>query len=136
MFLKVSPRRGLLSFGKKGKLSPRFIGPFEILDRVGEVAYRLAFPLQFSQVHNVFHVLMLRKYQENTSHVLDWKKIEVDQDVTYEEQPLRIIERTDRTLRGRMIPLVRVQWNHHDVKELTWEIESEMRSRYPHLVAV
>ena len=79
---------------------------------------------------------MLRKYQENTSHVLDWKKIEVDQDVTYEEQPLRIIERKDRTHRGRMIPLVRVQWNHHDVKESTWETESEMRSRYPHLFAV
>ena len=94
VFLKVSPRRGVLRFGKKGKLSPRFIGPFEILDRVGEVAYRLALPPQLSQVHNVFHVSMLRKYQENSSHsshILDWKEIEVDQDVSYEEQPLHIL---------------------------------------------
>ena len=85
MFLKVSPRRGLLYFGKKGKLFPRFIGPFEIFDRVGKVAYRLAPLPQLSQVHNIFHVSMLWKYQENSSHVLDWNKIKVDQDDTYEE---------------------------------------------------
>ena len=109
MFLKVSPRRSVLQFGKKWNLSPRFIGPFEILDRVGEVAYHLALPPQFSQVHNVFHVSMLQKYQENTSHVLDWRKIEVDQEVSYEEQPLRILEREERFLRGQTIPLVKVQ---------------------------
>ena len=79
---------------------------------------------------------MLRKYQENSSHsshILDWKEIEVDQDVSYEEQPIRILERKDRILRGWTIPLVRVQWNHHNVEESTWETESEMRSRYPHL---
>ena len=108
MFLKVSPRCDVLRFGKKGKLSSRFIGPFEFLDTVGKVAYRLDLPPQFSQVHNVFYVSMLQKYQKNTSHVLDWKKIEVVQDVSYEEQPLRIIEQKDRILRGQMLPLVRV----------------------------
>ena len=69
----------------------------------------------------------------HSSHILDWKEIEVDQDVSYEEQPIRILERKDRILKGRMIPLVRVQWNHHNIGESTWEIESEMRSRYSHL---
>ena len=109
--LKVSPRRRVLRFGKKGKLSPRFIGPFEILDRVGKVAYRLALPPQLSQVHNIFHVSMLWKYQKNSSHslhILDWKEIEVDQDISYEEQSLRILEKKDHILRGRTNPLIRV----------------------------
>ena len=108
VFLKISPRRGLMRFGKSGKLSPRFIGPFEILERIGEVAYRLALPPQLSGVHDVFHVSMLRKYEPDPSHVLDWTDLEVGGDASYEERPVRVLDRRDQVLRGKTIPLVKV----------------------------
>lgn len=86
VFLKVSPRKGLKKFSLSGKLAPRYIGPFEILDRVGEVAYRLALPPQLSGVHNVFHVSMLRRYEPDPSHVLDWVDLGVENDVSYERE--------------------------------------------------
>ncbi|KAF5940606.1 hypothetical protein HYC85_021773 [Camellia sinensis] len=125
VFLKISPRRGLMRFGKSGKLSPRFIGPFEILERIWEIAYRLALPPQLSGVHDVFHISMLRKYEPDPSHVLDWTDLEVDEDVSYEERPVRVLERRDRVLRDKMIPLVKVLWKHHRVEEATWEREVE-----------
>ncbi|GMP66376.1 hypothetical protein CsSME_00026758 [Camellia sinensis var. sinensis] len=126
VFLKISPRRGLMRFGKSGKLSPRFIGPFEILEKIGEVAYRLALPPQLSGVHDVFHVSMLRKYEPDPSHVLDWTDLEVDEDASYEERPVRVLDRRDQVLRGKTIPLVKVLWKHHGVEEATWERELEM----------
>ena len=83
VFLKVMPKRGVVRFGKRGKLSPRFIGPFEILERVGTVAYQLALPPSMSGVHEVFHVSMLRKYTPDPAHVVDWGQIEVDTDGTF-----------------------------------------------------
>ena len=133
VFLKISPRRGLMRFGKSGKLSPRFIGPFQILDKVGEVAYRLALPPQLSGVHPVFHVSMLRKYNRDPSHILDWTELTLEQDASYEEQPIQILESRDRVLRDKTITMVRVLWKHHGVEESTWEDELETRSRYPHL---
>ncbi|XP_059654861.1 uncharacterized protein LOC132301640 [Cornus florida] len=88
VFLRVSPWKGLMRFGKSGKLSPRFIGSFKILDRVGEVAYRLVLPPQMDRVHNVFHVSMLRKYEPDPSHVLDWVDVIIDEDVSYEVGPV------------------------------------------------
>ena len=131
VFLKISPRRGLMRFGKSGKLSPRFIGPFEIIERIGEVAYRLALPSQLSGVHDVFHVSMLRKYEPDPSHVLDWTDLEVDEDASYEERPVRVLDRRDQVLRGKTIPLVKVLWKHHGVEEATWERELEVREKYP-----
>ena len=133
VFLKISPRRGLMRFGKSGKLSPRFIGPFEILERIGETAYRLALPPQLSGVHDVFHVSMLRKYEPDPSHVLDWTDLEVDEDASYEERPVRVLDRRDQVLRGKTIPLVKVLWKHHGVEEATWERELEVREKYPDL---
>ena len=133
VFLKISPRRGLMRFGKSGKLSPRFIGPFEILERIGEVAFRLALPPQLSGVHDVFHMSMLRKYESNLSHVLDWTDLEVDEDASYEERPARVVEKRDQVLRGKTIPLVKVLWKHHGVEEATWERELEVREKYPDL---
>ena len=133
VFLKISPRRGLMRFGKSGKLSPRFIGPFEILERIGEVAYRLALPPQLSGVHDVFHVSMLRKYEPDPSHALDWTDLEVDEDASYEERPVRVLDRRDQVLRGKTIPLVKVLWKHHGVEEATWERELEVREKYPDL---
>ncbi|KAL5569900.1 hypothetical protein UlMin_026475 [Ulmus minor] len=92
VFLKVAPMKGVMLFGKKGKLSPRYIGPFEILERIGKVAYRLALPPELSLVHNVFHVSMLQKYVPDPSHVLENEPIEVYEDLTYEEQPVQILD--------------------------------------------
>ena len=88
VFLKVMPKRGVVRFGKRGKLSPRFIGPFEILERVGIVAYRLALPPIMPSVHEVFHVSMLQRYTPDPAHVVDWGEIEVDTDGTFEEGPV------------------------------------------------
>ena len=117
-----------MRFGKSGKLSPRFIGPFQILDKVGEVAYRLALPPQLSGVHPVFHVSMLRKYNRDPSHVLDWTELALEQDASYEEQPIRILESKNHVLRGKKITIVKVLWKHHGVEESTWEDELETRS--------
>ena len=88
VFLRVSPLRGVKRFGVRGKLSPRFVGPFEILERVGEVAYRLAMPPALSGVHDIFHVSMLRKYVSDSMHVLSCENLELDQDLSYEEKPI------------------------------------------------
>ena len=98
VFLKVMPKRGVVRFGKHGKLLTRFIGPFEILERVGKVAYWLALPPSMAGVHEVFHVSMLRKYAPDPAHVVDWGHIEVDTDGTFEEGPGCIIDSCDQVL--------------------------------------
>ena len=95
IFLKVMPKRGVVRFGKRGKLSLRFIGPFKILDWVGTVAYWLALPPSMSGVHEIFHVSMLRRYTPDLAHVVDWGEIEVDTDGTFEEGPVCIIDSQD-----------------------------------------
>ena len=96
VFLKVMPKRGVVRFGKHRKLSPRFIGPFEILERIGIVAYRLALPPSMSGVYEVFHVCMLRKYTPDPARVVDWGQIEVDTDETFEEGPVCIVDSRDQ----------------------------------------
>nr|CAD1833597.1 unnamed protein product [Ananas comosus var. bracteatus] len=130
---KVSPTRGIKRFGIRGKLSPRFIGPYEILERVGPVVYRLALPPNLSGVHNVFHVSVLRKYIFDPTHVLDATPVELRDDFSFEEQPVRVLAREMRKLRNRDIPYVRVLWSNHGEQEATWELESALRERYPHL---
>ena len=108
VFLKVVPKRGVVRFGKRGKLSPRFIGSFEILKRIGTVAYRLALPPSMIGVHEVFHVSMLRKYTPDPAHVVDWGQIEVDTDETFEEGPMCIVDSHDQVLQRKTVRLVRV----------------------------
>ena len=98
VFLRVMPKRGVVRLGKRGKLSPRFIGPFEILERVGTVAYGLALPPSMPGFHEVFHVSMLRQYTPDPAHVVDWGQIEVDRDGTFEEGPVRIVDSRDQVL--------------------------------------
>ncbi|KAL0536697.1 hypothetical protein IC582_025657 [Cucumis melo] len=133
VFLKVAPMKGILRFERRGKLSPRFVGPFEILERIGPVAYRLALPPSLSTVHDVFHVSMLRKYAPNPSHVVDYEPLEIDENLSYTEQPVEVLAREVKTLRNKEIPLVKVLWRNHRVEEATWEREDDMRSRYPEL---
>ena len=102
------PKRGVVRLCKRGKLSPRFIGPFEILDRIGTIAYRLALLPSMSCVHEVIHVSMLRKYTPDPAHVVDWGQIEVDTDGTFEEGPLCILDSRDRILRHKTVRLVMV----------------------------
>ena len=96
VFLKVMPKRGVVRSDKRGKLAPRYIGPFEVLERVGTVAYRLALPPILSGVHEVFHVFMLWKYTLDPAHVVDWGEITVDTDGTFEEGPVRILDSQDQ----------------------------------------
>ena len=120
----------MVRFGKRDKLSPRFIGPFEILKRVGTVAYRLALPPNMSGVHEVFHVSMLWRYTPDPAHVVDWGEIEVDTDGTFEEGPMYIMDSQDQVLRHKTVRLVRVLWYHRGVEESMWEHEDTMRATY------
>ena len=133
VFLKVMPKRGVVRFDKRGKLSPRFIGPFEILERVGTVAYQLALPPSMLGVHEVFHVSMLQKYTPDPAHVVDWGQIEVDTDGTFEEGPVCIVDSLDQVLRRKTVRLVKVLWMHYGVEESTREHEDTMRATYPFL---
>ncbi|KAH0757160.1 hypothetical protein KY290_020653 [Solanum tuberosum] len=133
VFLRVSPMKGVMRFGRRGKLSPRYIGPFETLRTVGEVAYELALPPAFSAIHPVFHVSMLRRYVPDESHVLQYDAVELDDRLTFVEEPVAILARDVRRLRSRAIPVVKVHWRHRPVEEATWEIEHEMRAQFPGL---
>ncbi|PRQ43373.1 putative nucleotidyltransferase, Ribonuclease H [Rosa chinensis] len=133
VFLKLSPWKGVVRFGKRGKLSPRYIGPYEIVERIGLVAYRLALPPQLSQVDDVFHVSMLRKYIIDPSHVLPDQPITLTEDLTYEEEPVQILDCREQVLRSKVISLVKVLWRNHLIEEATWEPEDQMRQQYPHL---
>ncbi|KAM6552778.1 hypothetical protein CsatB_013540 [Cannabis sativa] len=133
VFLRISPMKGIKRFGKKGKLSPRFIGPFEILERIGQVAYRLTMPPALAAVHNVFHVSMLRKYVSHSSHVLSYEALELQPDLSYEEQPVQILDRREKVLRSKTVALVKVLWRNSKVEEATWELETDMQQKYPEL---
>ena len=127
------PKRGVVRFVKWGKPLLRFIEPFEILERVGIVAYRLALPPSMSCVHEVFYVSMLRKYTPDPSHMVDWGEITVDTDGTFEEGPVRIMDSWDQVLRRKTVRLVKVLWQHRGVEEETWEQENTIRATYPFL---
>ncbi|GKV34371.1 hypothetical protein SLEP1_g42748 [Rubroshorea leprosula] len=133
VFLKVSPTRGVLRFGIRGKLSPRYIGPYPILERIGEVAYKLELPGNLAGVHDVFHVSLLRKYVPDPSHIINPEPIQLREDLTYDEHPIRILDFKERVMRKRTIRFVKVLWDNHSIKEATWELESKMRQDHPHL---
>lgn len=108
VFLKVSPWKGIMRFGKKGKLSPRYIGPYEVIDKVEMLAYRLALPPELAQIHNVFHVSVLRKYVPDSSHILQTEPVELQKDLTYVVEPVQILNKEVKQLRSKEIPLVKV----------------------------
>ena len=127
------PKRGVVRFGEREKLSPRFIGPFEILERVVTFEYRLALSPSMLGVHEVFHVSVLQEYTPCPAYVMNWGYIEVDTDGTFEEGPVCIVDSRDQVLRRKTVRLVRVLWPHSGVEESTWEREDTMRATYPFL---
>ncbi|XP_073318149.1 uncharacterized protein [Primulina huaijiensis] len=122
-YVKVSPMKGVIRFNKAGKLNPRYVGPFEILEKVGKLAYRLALPPDMSRIHNVFHVSQLIKYISDPNHILEAGPLLVEsnlnEELKYEEIPNRIVDTKDQILRRRTIPYVKVQWSNHTEKEAT-----------------
>ena len=131
VFLKVSPWKKVMRFGKKGKLSLRFIEPYEVIKKVGPVGYRLALPPDLEKIHNVFHVSMLWRYRSDPSHVVSPETIEFRPDLTYEEEPVEILAQEVKELWNKKIPLVKVLWRNHKIEEATWEREETMRQQYP-----
>ncbi|KAL6331696.1 hypothetical protein AAG906_016692 [Vitis piasezkii] len=125
--------KSVIRFGRKGKLSPHFVGPFEILERVGTLAYKVALPPSLSKIHNVFHVSTLRKYIYDPSHVVELEPIQISEDLTYEEVPVQIVDVMDKVLRHAVVKLVKVQWSNHSIRKATWELEEEMREKHPQL---
>ncbi|KAA3460467.1 DNA/RNA polymerases superfamily protein [Gossypium australe] len=117
VFLKVSPWKKVMRFGRKGKFSPRFIRPYRVLKRVGQVAYQLELPSELKQMHDVFHVSMLRRYRSDPSHVVPVEEVELRPDLSYEEEPIQIFERDVKVLRRKSVPLVKVLWRNHESEE-------------------
>jgi hypothetical protein len=133
VYLKVSPLRGMRRFKDKGKLSPRFIGPFLILKRVGEVAYQLELPDHLADVHDVFHISQLKKCLRVPEEQLPMEELSVQSDLTYTEYPVKILDTLTRVTRNKVIKMCKVQWNHHGEGEATWEREEELRIDFSHL---
>ncbi|WVZ52445.1 hypothetical protein U9M48_003500 [Paspalum notatum var. saurae] len=135
VYLKVSPMRGIHRFNMKGKLAPRYIGPFKILVKKGEVAYRLELPPSLSGVHDVFHVSQLKKCLIMPEEQAPLEELEVQEDLTYTEHPVKILDTSERNTRNKKIKMCRVQWSHHTEAEATWEREDELKAAYPALFA-
>nr|GFB57693.1 putative reverse transcriptase domain-containing protein [Tanacetum cinerariifolium] len=129
VMLKVSPRKGVIQFGKQGKLNPQYIGPFKILERIGPVAYKLELPEELSNVHNTFHVSNLKKCLSNESLVISIKELQLDDKLHFVEEPVETIDREIKKLRQSRIPIVKVRWNSKRGQEFTWERKDEIRDK-------
>ncbi|XP_028088278.1 uncharacterized protein LOC114288862 [Camellia sinensis] len=130
VFIRVTPMKGQTRFGRKRKLIPCYIGPIQILKKLGPVAYHIALPSGMEQMHNVFHVSMFHGYLRDPFHVIDYHRIMLDDDMIYENKPIQLIDQQVKQLRSKSISMVKVEWNEHYGKEETWEKDDEMRKRY------
>jgi hypothetical protein len=135
VYLKVSPMRGIRRSNVRGKLAPRYIGPFKVLERKGEVAYHLELPPNLSGVHEVFHVSQLKKCLRVPEEQAPLEGLDVQEDLTYTEHPVKILKTSERVTRNKKIKMCRVQWSHHTEDEATWEREDELRKTYLDLFA-
>jgi len=133
VYLKVSPMRGLRRFKVRGKLAPRYIGPFKILERSGEVAYQLELPPQLSDVHDVFHVSQLKKCLRVPEEQMPFEELTVGEDLTYQEYPVKILETLEKATRNKKYRMCKVQWSNHSEDEATWEKEEELKKEFPDL---
>ena len=135
VFLKVSPWKGVIRFQNRGKLHPRYIGPYRIIERIGEVAYKLELPQEMERIHNVFHVSMLKKCIADPTQVIEapLEEIELREDLHFQVKPMAILDSQEKKLRSKMVPMVKVLWKSDKVEEMTWETEEKMRKEYPQL---
>ncbi|GJZ78681.1 putative reverse transcriptase domain-containing protein [Tanacetum coccineum] len=133
VMLKVSPWKGVIRFGKRGKLNPRYIGPFKVLAKVGTVAYRLELPQQLSRVHSTFYVSNLKKCLSDEPLAISLDEIHIDDKLHFVEEPMEIIDHEVKQLKQSRIPIIKVQWNSKRVLKFTWEREDQLRKKYPHL---
>ncbi|KAD4180427.1 hypothetical protein E3N88_29018 [Mikania micrantha] len=133
VMLKVSPWKGVVRFGAKGKLAPRYVGPFQITQRIGPVAYRLRLPDELSGVHDVFHVSNLKRCLADETLIIPLEEIQIDEQLHFIEEPVEIMEREVKRLKRSRIPIVKVRWNSKRGPEFTWEREDNMKKKYPHL---
>ena len=130
VYLRVKPSKSSLKLGSCAKLAPRYWGPFEVLDRIGPVAYRIALLINM-RAHNVFHVSLLKKYVHDPNHVIDWNVIQVDPEGEFQVDPIHIFKWKETTLWNRVISQLKVQWKHLSPNEVAWELESAMDEAYP-----
>ncbi|GJU54221.1 putative reverse transcriptase domain-containing protein [Tanacetum coccineum] len=133
VMLKVAPWKGVMRFGKRGKLNPRYIGPFRIIERIGPVAYRLELPQELSRVHNVFHICNMKKCLSDDTLVIPLEEIQLDDKLNFLEEPVEIMDREVKRLKRSRIPIIKVRWNARRGPEYTWEREDQFREKYPHL---
>ena len=135
VYLKVSPMRGVNRFGVKGKLAPRYVGPYKVLKRCGSVAYRVQLPDILSAVHDVFHVSQLRKCLRVPEEVVEIEGLSLKPDLTYEEHPVKILDEKERVTRNKVVKFYKVQWQNHSEDEATWEQDTYILEKYPHLLS-
>ncbi|GKC45163.1 hypothetical protein Tco_1062885 [Tanacetum coccineum] len=133
VMLKVSPWKGVIRFGKRGKLSPRYIGPFKIIERIGPVAYKLELPDKLRGIHSTFHVSNLKKCMADENLVIPLEEIQLDDKLHFIKEPVEIMDRKVKQLKKSRIPIVKVRWNSRRGPEYTWEREDFFKRNYPHL---
>ncbi|KAJ0798317.1 putative nucleotidyltransferase, Ribonuclease H [Helianthus annuus] len=133
VMLKVSPWKGVVRFGKCGKLNPRYVGPFKILERISKVAYKLELPAELGNVHDVFHVSQLKKCLADGTLVVPFQELKIDDKLQFVKEPIEIMDREVKVRKHSRIPIVRVRWNSRRGPEFTWEREDQMKLKYPHL---